>query len=510
MAWETSRISPNGISLPSRAVYSRTKSSQQCHSSSRKLPVRPRAVSHPQNFSTIRCNRSSEVTTYIKNFCDITDQFHRIQLGRCTIMESAREVPKRIIKSSNLVDLPYELIFHLFTLISPNDVLHLLSTCRQFRRHFRDESIWRELSKRYNIRDLLQFPGRTFFGLYTSLLHTYGSLIGLWASDYPFKGNVMEFRFATEHDDWQGIVGEVWRFPRPQDDRAINLPTYWQSVQIRLPDLPESVVPRPAKIAWFIHSEQTNWTDERAQQLFPTFHRFSPTKESVSLVWQRSSTSPSLTTKHPEFGIGNEPWYDHCRSLPRMKVEPSVVADPLLVTDTNLGPILISTPSDTEKLGAISIIPPVRTDPLYLHDPPFPIPDLRHAQTDRSQFPSRYYPLRFPKLVENPTSASGNEEWPLQSLEGIWLGQYGPHGTEVLYIHTPINGNKTDVWKVTGDVNVPRGVITWSFSHSNRISPDSVPLEADFGPLLPSCRIYEGTAHICGTGFVYVVQSYHL
>lgn len=44
---------------------------------------------------------------------------------------------------------------------------------------------------------------------------------------------------------------------------------------------------------------------------------------------------------------------------------------------------------------------------------------------------------------------------PVHSLEGFWVGTYGPHGMEVLHIRC--NGNELSASKVTGDANVPAG-----------------------------------------------------
>ena len=47
--------------------------------------------------------------------------------------------------------------------------------------------------------------------------------------------------------------------------------------------------------------------------------------------------------------------------------------------------------------------------------------------------------------------------------EGVWVGSYGSHGLEFLLISfvVDINMVRLRASKITGDINVPRGVVTW-------------------------------------------------
>ena len=85
-----------------------------------------------------------------------------------------------------------------------------------------------------------------------------------------------------------------------------------------------------------------------------------------------------------------------------------------------------------------------------------------------------WYPLRFPGPPSSPSGGlgthsdssnadPGSENWDPRTLTGLWLGAYHTHGTEVLYIEYDEALRDIQAWKVTGDCNVPRGVITWRF-----------------------------------------------
>lgn len=66
--------------------------------------------------------------------------------------------------------------------------------------------------------------------------------------------------------------------------------------------------------------------------------------------------------------------------------------------------------------------------------------------------------------------------------------------------------------KITGDLNVPRGVLTWKFRLDDRVGPGELPHEPAqarrvFGPL-EQIRIYRGTGTISGTGYMYVLSNH--
>lgn len=54
---------------------------------------------------------------------------------------------------------------------------------------------------------------------------------------------------------------------------------------------------------------------------------------------------------------------------------------------------------------------------------------------------------------------------PPEHLEGLWVGTFGPHGTEFGWIHARKaedgDARLVEYVKITGDVNVPSGVVSW-------------------------------------------------
>ena len=54
-------------------------------------------------------------------------------------------------------------------------------------------------------------------------------------------------------------------------------------------------------------------------------------------------------------------------------------------------------------------------------------------------------------------------------LEGIWLASYTVRGTEVLYLSYNEAEHSVRGTKITGNLEVPRGVMSWSFDSAARV-----------------------------------------
>ena len=113
-------------------------------------------------------------------------------------METAGDLPLSALRPSSalasLSDLPYDLIRPLCTLLSTSDIVHMLMTCKTLYAYKSDDAIWQEQCMRYGVSRAEDLGGGTFFRIYSGILHTYGPLLGLWASDQLFTGSIIEFR----------------------------------------------------------------------------------------------------------------------------------------------------------------------------------------------------------------------------------------------------------------------------------------------------------------------------
>jgi hypothetical protein len=145
--------------------------------------------------------------------------------------------------------------------------------------------------------------------------------------------------------------------------------------------------------------------------------------------------------------------------------------------------------------------------------------DIARVELSVAVAPERLFPLKHEAPLIQSKGNSSND-WAPASMQGLWLGGYGPHGTEVIYIHhqpaTPAyivtpdavgveEGPHLRAWKVTGDLYVPRGVQTWACNLDNPIGSEELheSIAEAFGiEGSDASRIFSGWATISEIGFL--------
>ncbi|EKM54943.1 uncharacterized protein PHACADRAFT_255176 [Phanerochaete carnosa HHB-10118-sp] len=407
-----------------------------------------------------------------------------------------------------LQTLPYDVLRVLLRLLSGSDIAHVLTTCNSLYTLMDDDGVWQEQCARYKFTDRSIFDDATYREIYTLVLHTYWPLLGLWASDHPYRGSVIEFRYDV---DYKGIVGEVWRWwAQPPGFDAMDLtvpklPEYFVFFSV---SLSASNTPRRAVISWHIHHNGVGYFGSPSNFLAaPTMHVLSETDQSLYLRYS------AVICRLPDFPNPDlMVWYDRTRGPPRLKVEQAPVTSKV----QNIGLInavafLYMAQTAVTKPAALVFHPPEPGGPEIFarHELPLQAQDLRSFDFGGSEprrgppFYRRFYPLRSPVLDgDDPT----DERWAPASLEGIWLGAYATHSTEVLYVYFDEAAQAVRALKITGDFNVPRGVITWQFSLNDRMRihdlPHDLPLAQRVFGDLSAVRIYRGTGTISAVGFI--------
>lgn len=352
-----------------------------------------------------------------------------------------------------VLDLPYDILQHIFAELSPVDVLNYISTTRKLYLDLIDDtSTWRPFCASYGITNNELFGGRSFRIIYARLLHRYGPLIGLWCSDYPFKGNIIEFRLLPDHWLRSGemvIVGDVWEFFDAGESQP-HYPNYIEFVQIGF--TANSIVPEAndVHISWHLRSERDLGFPARNDIPLPWLRIDGGGSGTPSLHVVAPTTSTLKFNNSPEFPEAlTAPWLDVARGVPRMPQEP------LSIVLTQHQWWTLRYVDGVQKPASISIYPP----PL---EQPSDIPDLHKPWHPLSSpyrnIEPRYYPLR--TIVQEGTQPA-SPDWRAETLVGLWLGDYGSHGTECLFLEHDAVECLIRAWKVTGDVNVPRGACTW-------------------------------------------------
>ncbi|KAI0766344.1 hypothetical protein BD413DRAFT_481183 [Trametes elegans] len=341
-----------------------------------------------------------------------------------------------------ITHLPDDVLLDIFTLLPSRDLIHLLSSCRALHELTGDEASWRFLSSQYGLRDIQYFGGRSWFTIYTRLLHTYGPMLGMWAGDHPYTGGVIEIGLHPGvADNPGGIVVDLLRFRslQPEDldvPETPELPAY-----IRLAKIDFSTTPTLSGPPDFICC-----CNKRAPRHRAWFELFSSSTRGFYLQTRQGQY------QHPDLpSAESHSWVEDSR-YPRLPcIELEDVDQTTQVPPRPRVPIVYTAPTAYRKPPTISLSCELGC---IAHARPF------LGFEDISPAPPRFYPLRHhasPYL--NPTSA----DWSPGMLEGLWLGSHGPHGTECLYIDIERSSHSAELraWKITGDENVPRGAISW-------------------------------------------------
>lgn len=373
---------------------------------------------------------------------------------------------------NGLSSVPVELLLQIFKYSSGNDTVNFLSTCKSYRPLVKNESIWFEFCCRYGVRDLPSsgFHNHTsFYTVYSELLHTYGPLLGLWASDAPFQGHVIEFRLVLDSKNvgWEGIICEAWDFSRGVDfllgiTNALNSPSnphYREVLRIEL--LP------PSTSQGSTTRRLTRFGDEASLPI----QLLKPHAQVCYVLGGMPSDPLSL---HPVFPPLHSQWIDTNGGVPGLK---KIYQPPL------------DESSDQRRNGKLRFLPAP-------HDLPLPtehsiVLRTRVEAPISSSLASRtqphYYPLRSAPFVP----VSNAQTWDPRTLAGIWLGSYSTHGTEVLRIVYDASSDwQLQAWKVTGDMNVPRGALSWKAKiPSDHSGERDIPVTAD---LIVDMSIEEG------------------
>ncbi|KAL1937627.1 hypothetical protein VTO73DRAFT_13013 [Trametes versicolor] len=372
----------------------------------------------------------------------------------------------------SVLDLPYDVLREIFTGLSAVHVLQFLRTSRKlYYPLIDDDSTWYHFCAPYGITDTDLFRKRSFRIIYGRLLHRYGALLGLWCSDYPFRGNIVQFRIVPDRWLRRGepiIVGEVWEFTHADQDAAGQRPEYPKYIEfMQIGFVPwKKSTPKTAndvQVSWHIRSERNlgflvhngippPWVrmDGDGRLATPSFHVIAPSNMTIA-----SSTRPDHLIGTPDI-VSSSPWYDSDRGLPPFSQEgpPAIIES----KDTWYHRRTLHYVPGVEKPASVAFFPPP-----YGQASDVRLPDLHNPTcgygTGYKDIVPRYYPVCFPAQAgHHPASP----QWTPDSVVGVWLGDYGTNGTECLYLEHHAGEGMLRAWKLTGDVNVPRGACSWA------------------------------------------------
>lgn len=410
--------------------------------------------------------------------------------------------------SRNVWDLPYDVLFELFRYLSAVDVTALFSTCSNAHKHAQDSSIWQPFCSEYGLQSVACFGGLSFYTVYTQLLYPYGPLLGLWASDHPYRGNVIEFRLipGDEHEQG-GIIGEVWRHHQVVSQYPLH-PEYVRALKIGF-DAPFVPSPTPLVEGGYSFSQVVAPKARISCSTVPpiddahwhsTYLEVIPPNRYGYFMQGHRRPFP-----HPDFPETDAAWYDTQRCYPRLRMSIPVLVDQrelVRIYPAVRLPIIFASKTAHTKPAGISIHCSGGDDRCtQMYQPALPFDNLSTALP-------RYYPLR--RDIRNGVEPM-NANFAVETLTGLWLGTFGLYGTELL--HLTWYRMKQCLWafKITGDANVPRGAPLWTLFASPVIPPSPVtPSAAWTGELPNGCPKYIGCGTVSERGYPYVQLSFNM
>ncbi|EIW62655.1 uncharacterized protein TRAVEDRAFT_112541 [Trametes versicolor FP-101664 SS1] len=359
--------------------------------------------------------------------------------------------------------LPFDIIHTLLEFTPIIDLVHLCSTCKSLRAHLKNDSVWRRECLSYGVRDLTYFGGQSAYSVFARLLHPYGPLIGLWANDAPFYGKILEFRLFNGNETEQGgIIGEVWTSPSMAPADSPAPPTYVRAVKLSF----ESDTDTDADANTDSDSPDPSPGVQDATGIVNIFcdQGTSPPSRHRSSIVRLSATNLGKFLQFyrrkvnlPDFPPHISPWYDTHRALPHTPELPETTAhhrELIKLFPAARLPAVFVAPTAVLKPAAISIRcarPAAQCACFALHATALPFANL-DARTPR------YYPLKS-AIIHGADPAA--DAWSVAALDGIWYGSYGPNGTECIYLAHDEDLETVEATKITGDVHVPRGCVSW-------------------------------------------------
>ncbi|KAI0636475.1 hypothetical protein C8Q77DRAFT_1049894 [Trametes polyzona] len=385
--------------------------------------------------------------------------------------------------AKNVAHLPYDVLLDIFPLLSSSDLVNLLRSCRTLYALVEDKATWRSLSGQYGLHDISHFGGRSWYTVYTRLLHTHGPMLGLWAGDHPFTGCVYEVRLDPGNAEAQGgIIVEMWRFHvlQPEELDGPEMPE--QPTYIRI-----AKIDFTATETLYGSPNMACTCERRADPHRARFELLSPSIQSFYLYTRQGRYL------HPDLPSGYDSSWVDGTMYPRLPSSPSHTVDqtPHLPSRPRV-PVVYQAPGNVRKPAAVTL-----SCQLGCIDRARPF--LGFENISRSL--PRLYPLRqdVPKHCD-PLSP----QWDPKSLEGVWLGSHGPHGTECLYVDVIRRPPALRAWKITGDENVPRGALSWQANTERPLRLSSRHRELCVRCLssVDGFQFFEGTGTGSGRGFM--------
>ncbi|KAL1919853.1 uncharacterized protein VTP21DRAFT_1784 [Calcarisporiella thermophila] len=323
----------------------------------------------------------------------------------------------------NLIDMPMEVLLHLISLLPPTSISILSCTCHHLHSIIQHtDSLWQRFCIEAGCREIGKWPVKNFRELYTNVVHRYAWLVGTWVGDAAFFGSLLVVR-------WEPRKGRIGGYKIHCRNRTPNkLSSYSLDERINISQF-EPVYDEQRLFALRLDAKRPR--DAEAPLLRVTTRcqdESSLTIPSHGVVFYRGKFKP-----HPRTGL----W-----SLESQGLFPPEFEEPQEELYRYFG----NKPGGSVKKEDFDYED--RDKEKETDTPCFGLGCVHKAKTRQSN-PVQLF-AKLPSWKLRPTMD--------RPLDGLWAGDYAPNGVEFLLLST-IKGTLY-AYKLTGDMNVPRGEIS--------------------------------------------------
>ncbi|KAK9719439.1 hypothetical protein K7432_004775 [Basidiobolus ranarum] len=345
-----------------------------------------------------------------------------------------------------LADLPQELLLYQLKLFPAKELARLSVTNKFFNQVCSDDSLWSNICRPYRVTELGVWSGKTFKSLHYLLLSKWGWLIGLWFGNFPIIGELVQVSWRPE--EGKLVASRVG---------CSNILDMRMEILSANPDILVDEIHTSFEFkALFSIGLDTITSNILTRCQHPDLLTQLSRKESAQTG---IDTDDDLALRH-SVSISKVHFYSH----PKTSLWVSFPKQWELEYSNQQS-------SQTSERSCFSWM-------------------CTHHCHERSRFQVSMFVPSLAKL-----SLAELQPTPSLPLQGLWIGTYGPHGCEMLLFKYDVSESLLMASKITGDVNVPRGEITFVANLEDELSEPS-------STFFSEKQVFSGQGQVASTGFL--------
>ncbi|KXS17496.1 hypothetical protein M427DRAFT_54440 [Gonapodya prolifera JEL478] len=366
------------------------------------------------------------------------------------------------------LSLPPELWHGILALLRTRDIAHTAETCRFLHRAAQAQIVWREKAR--TDFGFVHSPETqvSAFHLYKTVLTPYARFVGFWHADFPFfNSRLVQCRITPRGV----IVGEELAALTGQSaspfslDPALSVDAL--DPVISRETLFEIVPQTDADPLVLCHGNQAINGRSGSEGLLHT-------------AWLKENEMDVL----PAVLASNQRWF-----VPRGHPNPTTGLFPFAhtwdPTEESSQPFSPGPSDHAHRHLLLSIDCEHGCYTSRLRTVSFRRVDGRNEIQSTTLFRPTFSLVAHPRAVADvdrvlAQTQTQTQRRALTPRQGIWVGTYGSHGQEFVLLQYA-DGARLEAHKITGDLNVPRGELSWSADLSREVDVSCLDADAADG-----------------------------